>query len=244
MGCRPGSSPPLAVGLHIEGGELVFSCEENTEISNNDRYGIILTNGARFILQAGLKISGNEGGVWVSTLSSFTMETGAEITGNTNPGYWDEVKRGGGVYVDTIVSSDKSTWDRVATFTMKPGAKITNNTATYGGGVYVGQFGIFNMEGGEISGNTASYGGGVYVNFNFPEMFFPGSFASFTKHTGAIIYGSGDGDMSNVAAANGKGHSVLTGTSIYRDTTVMPDQSLHIKRNNGTIVEQTGDWTD
>jgi hypothetical protein len=48
------------------------------------------------------------------------------------------------------------------------GGRISGNTASYyyGGGVFVGDNGIFTMNGGEISYNTAYYrGGGVYVDY-------------------------------------------------------------------------------
>lgn len=49
-----------------------------------------------------------------------------------------------------------------AIFTMSENGKIAYNTATNGGGVYVG--GKFNMNGGSIDHNTATtFGGGVLV---------------------------------------------------------------------------------
>ena len=44
-----------------------------------------------------------------------------------------------------------------------PGGVITGGSAERGGGVYIGENGIFNMFGGTIVGNSASSGGGVYV---------------------------------------------------------------------------------
>lgn len=54
------------------------------------------------------------------------------------------------------------------TLIMKSGAEIRNNAAYLGGAVFVGENGIFQLEGGKIYGNYASNsGGGVTVNGTF-----------------------------------------------------------------------------
>jgi hypothetical protein len=92
------------------------------------------------------------------------------------------------------------------------GGTISLNNATSGGGVYVGSGGIFNMDGGStISGNSASGdGGGVYV----------GSGGSFTR-TGGIIYGGTAGDdIKNTASSDGHGHALYdAGSGTATDST-------------------------
>lgn len=132
--------------------------------------GVYLSEGSTFTLTNG-KITGNSGssgaGIFVSVGSSLLMQ-GGEISGNNAGPY----SSGGGVH---LASSDNEADGGKLTMT---GGKIFGNTATKGGGVYVGSSytsprspAVFTMKGGEISGNTAngtstysSGGGGVFVN--------------------------------------------------------------------------------
>jgi hypothetical protein len=101
------------------------------------------------------------GGAYISGTSSFTMNTGANVSRNTTvqiggtgappgDGY------GGGVFFSSS-----------GTFTMNTGSSITGNQAAANGGGVSLMNGIFDMQGGEISGgdlvSNAANGGGVYM---------------------------------------------------------------------------------
>jgi uncharacterized repeat protein (TIGR02543 family) len=108
-----------------------------------------------------------------STGSLFRVESGVTLTLENNV-----VLQGRSDNTDSLVWVSGG-----GTLVMNGGAKISGNTATaasayayaYGGGVYVGNGGTFEMSGGEISDNTAyayaasissyAYGGGVYVYY-------------------------------------------------------------------------------
>ena len=103
----------------------------------------------------GGSITGNDCGV-ENLSGTFTMYDGS-ITGNRNTKY--PYGKGGGGCVEGgafDMHGDSIT-----------GNAVSGSTQSYGGGVYVGSLGTFNMSGGSITGNTAGgYGGGVYVNSN------------------------------------------------------------------------------
>jgi parallel beta-helix repeat protein len=84
--------------------------------------------------------------------------------------------------------------DAGGTLLLKDDAKITGNTtSSYGGGVYVGSDGRFEMSGGTISGNAASdYGGGVYVGSNGRFELSGGTISgnAATDHGGGVYVGS------------------------------------------------------
>lgn|GEM_PF-3541835 len=125
--------------------------------SNNSALVVVMSEG-EFIMNAGAKISSNNGrGVWVRKSANFTM-IGGEISGNR-----------GGVFVDTS-----------AAFTMKGGEISGNNVSGGGAGVYVNISGNFTMDDGKISGNVVGgdhrNGGGVFLN----------SSANFTMRNGEI----------------------------------------------------------
>jgi hypothetical protein len=92
------------------------------------------------------------------------------------------------------------------------GGTISGNTATYGGGVFIGT-GTFIMSGGVISGNTASNGDGGGVSVGG---------ATFIKQSGGTIYGSNaDNALKNTATrGNSYGHAVSSASgSKKRNTT-------------------------
>jgi hypothetical protein len=91
--------------------------------------------------------------------------------------------------------------------------EISGNTASsYGGGVYVGYYGTFTMEGGKISGNTAhNQGGGVYVDHG-----------TFIKNGGGTI------DDTNTANA---GKVAYAGEAKQRNTTAGPSVNLDSRIN-------------
>jgi uncharacterized repeat protein (TIGR02543 family) len=144
---------------------------------------------------------------------TFTM-AGGTISGNTASS-----SPGGGVYGDT--------------FTMT-GGTISGNTASDGGGVYVWNDNTSTMTGGTIAGNTApSYGGGVNV----------GSYGTFTKQSGGIIYGPDADDVAlrNTAVSDTYGHAVYVRSS--------PDKRRNTTAGEGVTLDSTkdgaaGGWED
>ena len=151
-----GSSAGFGGGVYVNGGKLEMN--GTSSVTNNI---------------AGNSNGSSGGGVYVNNGGTFEMHNNASVTGNKAT---NGTLNGGGVYV-----SGKS-----STFTMNNSASVTGNTATNnGGGVYVNNGGIFNMNDGAISGNKATnnkktettYGGGVYVD---------GQKSTFTMNDGAI----------------------------------------------------------
>ena len=149
-------------GVYIQGGEFVL----NGEVSDNKALYIVnglLSGGgvyvgpkAKFIMNAGAKISGNKApagaGVYISAehagAGSFTME-GGEIYDCHAGGPLFTNAQGGGVYI-------KADGEKKGSFTMK-GGTITGCTAeantangAAGGGVYADVETVFKMSGGAV----------------------------------------------------------------------------------------------
>jgi hypothetical protein len=228
----------VVFGVYVISGTFTM---ESGEISDNGGIGVFVSRGT-FTMEGG-EISGNNGtGVHIISNGTFTMKTGAKITGNTandNPG---------GVSLD------------LSSIFIMEGGEISNNTnlnatGSIAGGVHVGGS-TFTMQGGVIFGNVCSdnniynnysHGAGVHIrNSNYD-----GDPATFTK-TGGTIYGYTDGDdMSNIvkdgngSPKTGKGHAVYVNDTYFRDTTVGPDDSISIvSYGDGTTESATGQWTD
>jgi hypothetical protein len=89
-------------------------------------------------------------GVWVKKDGTLTMHGGG-ISGNTTSSSEEFlIPVGGGVFVQGTLKMY--------------GGKIEDNTATYGGGVFVGNTGTFTKaSGGEIFGNSAGGGQGIQL---------------------------------------------------------------------------------
>ena len=142
--------------------------------------------------------SGDGGGVYVRN-AVFIMTGGtisdntAKNTVNTTTAY-SVSGNGGGVFIN---GSDSKFF--------QIGGTISNNTAYNGGGVYVSDYGDFNMRGGIIAKNKATYGGGVYIDINS---------SSFKKDDG-IIYGSDETNNKNTAEYD-NGHAIY---AFYGPTT-------------------------
>ena len=123
---------------------------------------------------------------------------GGKITGN---GLIDERSLGGGVFVANQGS-----------FLMS-GGEISGNTATEGGGVFVGGLyghhdlyacsgGTFTMSGGKITGNSGT-GGGVYVSSGSNTSFTVSGSAQITGNTGSNVYLGEYKGQSNTINVNG-----------------------------------------
>ncbi|MDR2184741.1 MAG: hypothetical protein LBO80_03600 [Treponema sp.] len=140
-------------GSNTRLGELVtvyngkFIMEDGVRLANNNRSGVYVGTGGVFEMRGG-QITGNRtimdgGGVWISG-GTFTMERGtiSENAAENSSG------NGGGVSIGWA--------DNGGTFVMKGGVIKKNVAGNYGGGVYVGNSGIFTMEGGTIYGTSSN----------------------------------------------------------------------------------------
>jgi hypothetical protein len=237
--------------IYLYGGNLTM--RDRTELRNNVNNhngrgggGVRLNNSSsEFIMEGGIisynkNQSGMNGGGICIDNGTFTM-TGGTITMNESIGRY-----AGGVYVDSA-----------GDFIMTEGT-ISNNksTATSGGGGGVFVDGIFTMEGGTISGNTAvANGGGVHVSFSATNFTMRGGTISGNKSVDSgrgggvyvdnftfvkgptspsgIIYGSGEGDMSNLVLntsnveVSNSGHAVYAGTTKRKESTVGVNDTLN-----------------
>ena len=137
-------------GSSVSGALNEFIMSGNATIAENTATAITATNG-------------KGGGVYMNSAPTFTMN-GGSICKNTATG------DGGGVYVDGMFTMTKGTIG--SDYTGK------GNTATYGGGVYIGSGGTFRMGQSGTSGaakiirnelkdSTNGKGGGVFVNGTF-----------------------------------------------------------------------------
>ena len=168
-----------------------------------------------------------------ATLSIYDHNDAGMITGGNQSS-----RSGGGVLVS-------------GTFKMY-GGNITGNSASQGGGVYVGtSSAAFTLYGGSIHGNTASSsGGGVYVSFGNFEMN-GGSIAGNTADYGAGVYMEADsarftmtgGSVSEntaVTSAGGIfswGRFTMTGGSVTENTA--PDAGVILR--SGSVTKISGD---
>jgi len=149
--------------------------------------GVYTTNTTGFTLNGGT-ISNNEasasagGGGGVCAAGTFVMANGT-ISGNIGKfggGIWNyrgntsiiggtitankaELGAGLCVYTDDYTASAVTSSMSGGSITANIGT-IYTGTASFGGGVYIGEHCKFTMSGGTNSANTAVYGGGVYIN--------------------------------------------------------------------------------
>jgi hypothetical protein len=103
-------------------------------------------------------------------------------------------------------------------FTIKGGAISNNSAGTTGGGVLVMESGSFTMEGGAISGNTSGYGGGIIVGGG-----------TFTMKGGAISGNTAENEGGGVRVYN-NGTFTMEGGAISGNTA---------KSAGGVIVSQS-----
>ena len=169
------------------------------------------------------------------THSAFT-----KITGNTNSGTF-----GGGVYVEA------------GEFIMN-GAEISGNTAGYGGGVYVSNYGTtrgsFTIGGvaGIVTGTARSYGGGVYIATGTGQLQVatPMDRASFTKaahapgttvggkvQNGSTVYTERGNAVYSPAVARISGFPADLRSARYRDAVGQLDALSSTSADGWTLVE-------
>ncbi len=125
-------------------------------------------------------------------------------------------------------------------FTMKGGKIRSENYSQFGGGVYVNSGGTFEMDGEEISGNSAVYGGGVFINTNGNFIMTSGSIAQNT----VSLEGGGGGVYINGGSFEMSGGIIGTtegdvNDSDYKGNTAGNGGGVHIG-NNGTFTMTGG----
>jgi len=189
---------------------ITVTIQGSGTITPSSSGALLLIGAGQTIIARDVTLKGRENNsslVIVGEDSTFRMEGGAKVTGNSC--YSNTSIYGGGVYVNggTFTMQDSASVsgntsmsggggvyvsgvkDRFNTgrFTMQGNASVTGNTAyeSSGGGVYVGD-GIFVMhDKASVSGNTASEGGGVYGTLTMQDN------ASVSGNTCSAYYTGG-----------------------------------------------------
>ena len=150
------------------------------------------------------------GAVALQSGSTFNM-SGGTIKGN----HVEPADSYEGYGAGVAISPDSA----ATTFNMSGNASITGNSATNGGGVYVGQNGVFTMSGNaSITNNTATnYGGGVYVSQGGTFTMGEGNtiIGNSAQHGGGVI-NFGTATVTNVYDNDASG----SGADIYNDGTI------------------------
>ena len=199
----------------------------------------------------------NGGGVYVTCSRDTTivkMSGSAKIVGNT------ATARGGGAYV-CGKSGPYSNY--TSTFALSGNAKITGNTADAsatgdngaGGGVYIDEYGTFNMNGGEISSNTTDTtygnGGGVCLysgTFNMTDGAITGNTAG--NGGGGIDAAAGTftmtgGSITDNTASYGLGGGIhariplnMSGTPVIKDNKIGNDLN-NVRLTDRNLIQLT-----
>lgn len=141
-------------GFTLNGGTI-----SNNEASTSAGGGGGVCAAGTFVMANGT-ISGNigkfGGGIW--NYRGATTITNGTITANKA-----ELGAGLCVYTDDYTASAVTSSMSGGSITANIGT-IYTGTASFGGGVYIGEHCKFTMSGGTNSANTAVYGGGIYIN--------------------------------------------------------------------------------
>ena len=190
----------------------------------------------------------------VKQFGNLVLESGANISGNTNTTTSDSLNSGGGVFLydGTItinggeISGNSSSYSGggigvfMGGITLNSG-KISNNTAaSYGGGVY----GNITVNGGEISGNTGRAGGGVYGNVTITG----GAIKNNTASSSTSLIRGGGGVSGKLTMSGGtiEGNSAVStdarypsqGGGVYSGKVLGGEDSV---LSGGTITNNTAD---
>ena len=163
-----GNSSFIGGGVFVGGGTFTMNDGEISGNTSSSSGGGVFVGDGTFTMKGG-EISDNTvsssnssssgGGVYVHS-GTFTMIDG-EISGNTvsSSGSYSSYRSfGGGVYIGS------------GTFTMEGGtisgntSSSTTTTYTFGGGVYVGQYGTFTKTDGTINNNVVKHSSGSLVD--------------------------------------------------------------------------------
>lgn len=190
-----GAGVALWDGSKNGSGTVTFTMSEGAKVTGNQGSSggvTLLYPGSSFKMTGG-EISGNTalgassgtagrgGGVYLHTGAKGKL-SGGLISGNKA-----SAEGGGGIYAlgdDTKV-------------TLSGTVEVSNNTASKGGGLCVEGYATANMLGGTIRNNTASYGGGVYIGYRvvdsrFGTMNLSGGNISGNTATGYLRNEGGD----------------------------------------------------
>ncbi|GHV96398.1 hypothetical protein AGMMS50293_27180 [Spirochaetia bacterium] len=183
---------------------------ERTITLSSNGFMFRVNTGSSLTLNANVTLKGksgnNEAVVLVGyTTSTFTMNAGSKITGNSNSGDGGGVRvagtfnlDGGTISGNTASISGGGVNINSGTFNLSSGT-ISGNTANgAGGGVSITTSGgVFNQSGGTISGNKANTsGGGVYVPSSASAKFYMAGgtiTADNTANNGRALYKQANG---------------------------------------------------
>jgi hypothetical protein len=208
-------------GVHVYRGTGTI---KNSKISDNTGGGVFVSDSSLFTLQnstiernkgTGVRFYGEE----ESNDGTFTMNS-CTIDGNTNT---EELGAGGGVLVGrgTLTMTDST---------------ISNNSASFGGGVNIGDSGAVTMKGtSTISGNTATASSvyGIVIGGGGVCVFLDGT---FTMESGTI-----SGNKATAGGAVGGGVLVfekfeMKGGTISGNTAASHGGGVYVKALNDTMT--------
>jgi len=180
--------------------------------------GVFIDSSGTFTMQSGATISGNTatsnaGGVFVAG-GTFVMQTGATINSNVS------LNSGGGVAISAG-----------GTFIINGGTISSNKTTgTGGGGGVFASNGTFTMNGGTISNNQAYYGGGAFDTYG----------STFTMNGGTISDNSTSAGSGGGVTVNNSAFTMNSSATISNNFS--PDYGGGISVTNaGTFVMSGGE---
>ncbi len=173
-------------------------------------------------------------------LKGHTIDRGLADSGAVPDGYVIRIEEG-----STLTLTDNGT-----------GGKLTGGNDSSGcGGVWVYEYGEFNMTGGEISGNIAAqFGGGVMNGGTFTMT--DGKISDNIAYIGGGLYNNGTftmtgGEISDNTASVGGGGVVMRGTSSISGKPVIKgnkvggaENNVDLRINQSNTVTVTGALTD
>ena len=233
-------------------GAGTFTMNDGVTITNckaTDGGAVYITGGGIFKMTGGTitgcSATNSGGGVWMNTVSSFTMSGNSKIENCTATN-----NEGGGVYVTdvnnpcTFIMLDNATitgcsaekggggvsygCSTSGTFEISENAKISNNinnnNSYGGGGIYL--YGKLTMKGGIISGNEASNGAGVYVRHDS---------SSFTMNGGTISDNKATVSGGGVYLSYSNSSFTMTAGTISNNLVNGINHGASIQINDGTV---------
>ena len=233
-------------------GAGTFTMNDGVTITNckaTDGGAVYITGGGTFKMTGGTitgcSATNSGGGVWMNTVSSFTMSGNSKIENCTATN-----NEGGGVYVTdvnnpcTFKMLDNATITGCSAekggggvsygcstsgiFEISGNAKISNNrnnNSSYGGGgIYL--YGNLTMNDGTISGNEASSGAGVYVRHDS---------SSFTMNGGTISDNKATVSGGGVYLSYSNSSFTMTAGTISNNLVNGINHGASIQINDGTV---------
>ncbi|HJD05829.1 MAG TPA: InlB B-repeat-containing protein [Candidatus Onthoplasma faecipullorum] len=249
--------------LYMNGGKII------TASSNGAVYLHSPSSSISFYMTGG--VITNTAGIGVRLVGSTSAKVNFTMSGGTisdcagrgiNAGGYTTVKISNGIIENNsgggILVSGSST-SKLTTLTIT-GVTIQNNTASYGGGIYLGSCTESSISNANILNNTATTsGGGIYLNSSSSSRFYTTIESSIIQNnsaaTGGGIYNGAYSSITslqdvqiinNNATNNGGGlysaynsHTSLTGaTKIINNTKGETDNNVYIPADDCTISIQ------